>query len=31
MNKKKGGKIEAKDDDGIDDLLIRKTMKKVKA
>jgi len=31
MNKKKGGKIETKDDDGIDDLLIRKTMKKVKA
>ena len=30
MGKKKGGKIE-EDDDGIDDILIRKTMKKVSA
>ena len=31
MMKKKGGKIEVKDEDGIDDLMIRKTMKKVAA
>lgn len=31
LSRKKGGKIETKDDDGIDDILIRKTMKKVSA